>query len=100
LAFRHACTRKMKCRRKRRRTKPRRKPTALRIFKVVGRDLGDQRLVVLDRDGPVSIALAIIVLVATIDPVVTIAQVRPRPAIGGLPNSNAAWINSLANCAN
>jgi hypothetical protein len=73
----------MKCRRQRPRMKPSRKPTALRIFKVVGQGPAGQRLVVLDRVGPV-----------------IIGQVRHRLRIGGLPNWNAGWINSHANCAN
>lgn len=88
----------MKCRRKRRRTKPRRKLTALRIFKVAGLDL-----VVLDREDLVIIdpntARAIIVL-ATIVLVVITGQVRHRRRIDGLPSWNVVWINSLANCAN
>ena len=82
----------MKCRRQRRRTKPRQKPTALRIFKVAGQDLAGQRLVVLDRVGPV--------IIGPSTDLVIIGQVRHRLRIGELPNWNAGWINSHANCAN
>jgi hypothetical protein len=96
----------MKCRRKRRRTKPRRKLTALRIFKVAGQDL-----VVLDREDLVNIGpstVLVIIDLEIIDPntaraIIVLAitgQVQHRRRIDGLPSWNVVWINSLANCAN